>query len=79
MMFQKSDRLARAVFTVAPHAVGWAVEHEGEVFDPCRTKDEAQAAATRRARAAQEAGRPSQVTVKGERGYFSGRPRPTAA
>ncbi|MBS0298055.1 MAG: DUF2188 domain-containing protein [Proteobacteria bacterium] len=76
MKFQKSDTQTRAVFTVTPHADGWGVEHEGELLDPCRTMEEARAAATRRARACQDLGRPCQINVSGERGFFAARARP---
>jgi len=78
MKFQKSDTQTRAIFTVTPVAEGWGVEHEGELLDPCRTMEEARAAATRRARACQDIGRPCQINVKGERGFFAARARPSA-
>lgn len=59
----------REVYAVIRHAEGWAVEHDGEVFDASRDKEEAKAAAHRRARAASEAGRPCQVRVSGEHGF----------
>ena len=56
----------RAIFTVDPHRDGWAVSFEGQVFDPCRDKAEAIAAAHRRARACHDGGRAAQVKVFGE-------------
>jgi hypothetical protein len=75
MQFLKQDVRSRAVFTVARHLDGWAVEHEGAFLDPCRTQDEARAAANRRARACLDAGRPCQVNVNGETGFFTARGR----
>lgn len=65
------DTFIRAIFTVARHDDMWAVEHEGEYFDHSIDKEEAKAAANRRARAAQDAGRPCQVRVTGEHGFFA--------
>lgn len=65
------DLTHRAVFTVTRHSGGWAVEHEGAFSDITGDKEIARAAANRRARAAQEAGQPSQVRVSGEHGYFT--------
>lgn len=62
--------LDRATFTVAPHMGGWAVEHDGE-FVACASKEEAKAAANKGARAAQDSGRPCQVRVSGELGFFA--------
>lgn len=59
----------REIYAVIRHAEGWAVEHGGELFDASRDKEEAKAAAHRRARAASEAGRPCQVRVSGEHGF----------
>lgn len=79
MTFQRSDGQTRAIFTITPHESGWAIEHDGEILDPCRTIEEARAAASRRARACQDVGRPCQINVKGERGFFAARIRPAAA
>ena len=62
----------RDVYTVTPHDGGWAVEHNGEFSDHSPTKDEARAAAHKRARAAHDAGRPVQVTISEETGFFLG-------
>lgn len=70
----RTDRQQRAILTVIPHPSGWAVEVDGETFDPSGTKEEARAAASRRAHAFQEAGRPCQINVSGETGFFRARP-----
>jgi hypothetical protein len=75
MTFLKRDSDARAVFTVVRHAGGWAVEHDGAVYDLAHCMEEARAAANKRARACMDAGRPCQVNVAGEPGFFSPRPR----
>lgn len=61
----------RTIITVSRLEGGWAVEEGGEFFDRTTNKDEAKASAHKRARAAQDAGRPCQVRVDGETGYFS--------
>jgi len=61
----------RAVFTVIRHDGQWAVEHAGEYFGHSPEKDVAKAAAHKRARAAQDSGRPCQVRVHGEQGYYA--------
>ena len=66
MAVYASSAEGRAVFTVAPHSEGWAVEFEDQVLDPCRDKAEAIAAAHRRARACHDGGRAAQVRVFGE-------------
>jgi hypothetical protein len=60
----------RAVFTIISHPGGWAVEHEGHLFDSSRHRDEVMAAASRRARAAHNAGRFAKVVVAGEPGFL---------
>ena len=62
----------RAVLTVQPHDGGWAVELEGEVFGRSPDKEVAKAAANRRARQIQDEGRPCQVRISGEHGFFGG-------
>jgi hypothetical protein len=59
----------RTVFSVTRHPIGWAVEHEGQVFDACPDKETAKASANKRARAAQDAGHACQVRVQGEQGF----------
>jgi hypothetical protein len=61
----------RAVLTVIRHEGGWAVELDGEHFGRSGDRDESKAAAHRRARELQDAGRPCQVRVSGETGYFA--------
>jgi len=62
----------RAVLTVTRHDGKWAVEQDGEHFDHSFDKEIAKAAANKRARAMQDGGRPCQVRVQGENGYFGG-------
>jgi hypothetical protein len=61
----------RETVTVARHEGRWAVEHHGEFFDHTGDKEEAKAAANKRARALQDSGRPCQVRVSGEHGFFA--------
>ena len=61
----------RAIFTVVRHESGWAVEHGGEVSDMTADKEVTKAAANKRARAAQDAGKPCLVRVTGEHGFFN--------
>ncbi|HEY9218440.1 MAG TPA: hypothetical protein VIO94_10355 [Phenylobacterium sp.] len=60
------DGPERATFTVSPHQGGWAVEHDGLFTDHSVYKEIAKAAANKRARASQDAGRPCKVRVWGE-------------
>lgn len=62
----------RAVLTVLRHEGAWAVELEGEMFGQSSEQQVARAAANRRAREMQDAGRPCLVRVSGEAGYFAG-------
>jgi len=62
----------RAVLTVLRHEGLWAVEFDGEVFGQSSEQQVARAAANRRAREIQDAGRPCLVRVSGEAGYFTG-------
>jgi hypothetical protein len=73
MIASRAPTLDRDIFTIARHGDGWAVEHNGEFLDASRNKDEVRAAAHKRARASHDAGRPSQVTVSDEPGFFAGR------
>jgi hypothetical protein len=66
----KSGAQTRLVFTVAPYKGGWAVEHEGVYLDASASKEEVKAAANKRARASQDSGKPCQVRVSGEGGFF---------
>ncbi|MDO8411848.1 MAG: DUF2188 domain-containing protein [Phenylobacterium sp.] len=61
----------RIVITVARHDGLWAVEHEGAFSDHSLDKEEAKAAANKRARASQDQGRPCLVRVSGEHGFFA--------
>jgi hypothetical protein len=61
----------RTIFTVARHEGRWAVEHDGEFSDHSLDKEEAKAAANKRARAAQDSGQACQVRVSGEHGFFT--------
>ena len=65
------DVIERAVFTVIRHDGQWAVEHEGEYFGHSTDKDVAKAFAHKRARVAQDSGRPCQVRVHGELGFYA--------
>ena len=58
--------LDRAIFTVGPHDGAWAVEYDGDFIDHSDDKEEAKASANKRARAAQDAGRPCLVRISGE-------------
>ena len=64
--------LVRLTFAVVQYSGGWAVEHDGAYTDQSSSRDEVLASASRRARAANDAGALSQVIVQGERGYFVG-------
>jgi hypothetical protein len=70
MIVGKVASQAREVYTVTRHMDGWAVEHNGAYSDASHSKDEARAAAHKHARAAHDAGRPCQVTVSDETGFF---------
>ncbi|HEY2750785.1 hypothetical protein [Phenylobacterium sp.] len=61
----------REILTVARHEGRWAVEHHGVFYDHAIEKEEAKAAANKRARALQDQGRPCQVRVNGEHGFFA--------
>jgi Uncharacterized protein conserved in bacteria (DUF2188) len=61
----------RETLTVARHEGRWAVEHQGTYSDHTAEKEEAKAAANKRARALQDAGRACQVRVSGEHGFFA--------
>lgn len=61
--------LTRAIFTVAQHEQGWAVEHDGAFFDASNVRDEVMASASRRARASNDRGCPAQIRIEGEVGF----------
>jgi hypothetical protein len=65
------DTLERSIIMVVKHGGQWAVEHEGRYFGHDVDKDVARAAAHRHAREMQDKGRPCQVRISGEGGYFS--------
>jgi len=60
----------RAVLTVARRENAWAVELEGEYFGHSSDKEVSKAAANKRARAMQDAGRSCLVRVAGELGFY---------
>jgi hypothetical protein len=62
--------LDRAILTVGFADGLWAVEHDGEFFGQSPDKEIAKAAANRQARAMQDSGRPCQVRVRGENGFW---------
>ena len=64
--------IARAIFTVIRRTPDWAVEHGGADLDSFKTKEEAMAAATRRANASQNAGRPAQIRFADEPSFNRG-------
>jgi hypothetical protein len=61
----------RAVLTVLRYEGAWAVEFDGEVFGMSADKEIANAAAHRRARQMQDSGRPCQVRISGEAGFYA--------
>lgn len=63
--------MSRTVLTVSRTLGVWSVEQEGEVFGHSPDKQVAQAAANRRAREIQDGGKPCQVRVAGETGFWS--------
>jgi hypothetical protein len=58
------------IFRVVQHDGAWSVEHEGSFSNRSRDKAVAIASATKLARAAIVVGRPVQVRIEGETGYF---------
>lgn len=66
-----SININRAVLTVSRVDGIWSVEHDGATFGQSREKAVAQAAANRRAREILDTGRPCQVRVAGEAGFWS--------
>jgi hypothetical protein len=63
--------LDRAVLTVTRREGVWRVEAEGEPFGHSKEKEVAKAAAHRRAREMLDAGRPCEVRVSGEHGFWA--------
>ena len=62
----------RAVITVTRHEGLWRAEHDGETFGQSADKEVARAAASRRARELHDVGRPCQVRIQGEYGFWAG-------
>lgn len=58
------------IFLVCQRDGAWSVEHEGQSSCRSGNKDEVIASATKLARASSLGGRPAQVRVEGETGYF---------
>ena len=52
------------------HNGQWAVEHDGQHFGHSPDKEVARAEASKRMRAAQDAGRACQIRVAGEQGFY---------
>ena len=61
----------RTILTVARHDNGWSVELDGVHFGQSIDKEVAKAAATRRARDLQDGGRPCQIRISGEHGFWA--------
>lgn len=58
------------IFRIVQHDGAWSVEHNGHYSNHSSDKADVIAAASRLARAASGEGRPSQVRIEGESGYF---------
>ncbi len=58
------------IFRVVQHDGAWSVEHQGHYSSRSPDKAVAVASATKLARAAITVGRPAQVRIEGETGYF---------
>ena len=58
------------IFRIVQHDGAWSIEHNGHYSNHSSDKAEVIAAASRLARAASGEGRPSQVRIEGETGYF---------
>jgi hypothetical protein len=61
----------RAVLTVIRYEGVWRVEHDGREFGHSRDKEIAKAAANRHAREMLDGGRPCEVRVSGETGFWA--------
>jgi hypothetical protein len=61
---------APQIFLVTRRDGAWSVEHDGRSSCRSPNKEEVVASATKLARAASLDGRPSQVRIEGETGYF---------
>jgi len=58
------------IFQVVQHDGAWSVVHDGRHSHRSPNKAEVIASATKLARAALTTGRPAQVRIEGETGYF---------
>lgn len=63
--------LERTVLTVTRHDGVWCVEHDGDEFGHSTDKEIAKAAANRRAREVLDGGRPCEVRISGEHGFWA--------
>jgi hypothetical protein len=63
--------LDRAILTISRSDGVWRVEHDGQHFGHSHDKEIAKAAAHRHARALQDGGRPCEVRVSGEHGFWA--------
>ena len=61
----------RSILSVVRHDGGWAVELDRDHFGYSSDKEVAKAAANKQARQMQDEGRPCQVRVSGEHGFFA--------
>jgi hypothetical protein len=62
--------MSTMIFSVIRNDGAWVVEHEGALTNRSRDKNEANAAASKLARAAISQGRLVQIRVEGESGYY---------
>jgi hypothetical protein len=65
-------KIDRVVLTVCRDGDRWAVEEAGSFSGHSSDKDIAKAFANKRARQVQDGGRPCQVRISGEHGFFAG-------
>lgn len=63
--------VVRTLFTVFKDERGWVVESAGKILGRHADKEEAKAAAYKRARVSQDAGKPCMVRVSGEHGFVA--------
>ena len=61
----------RSILSVVRHDGGWAVELDGDHFGYSLDTEIAKATANKHARRMQDEGRPCQVRVSGEHGFFA--------
>lgn len=62
--------MAPLIFRVVRYEGAWSVEHDGRYSGRSADKAEAVASASKLARAALTVGRPAQVRIEGQTGYF---------